>query len=64
MPLIFDSPAYSEMDENNLDLFIKMIKSKFNDHQIIIATNQKVKNIKSMSKISVNDGVFGTLKKF
>lgn len=64
LPLIFDSPAYSEMDENNLDLFIKMIKSKFNDHQIIIATNQKVKNIKSMSKISVNDGVFGTLKKF
>ncbi|WP_341778635.1 hypothetical protein [Levilactobacillus sp. HBUAS70063] len=62
VPLIFDSPASSEMDTDNLQMLLAMITSSFSEFQIIVATNQE-SNIKFKKLINLNNGVVGTLNK-
>lgn len=58
-PLILDSPASSEMDQDNLSMLISMILTKFPEFQIIIATNQK-NNIEFSKTILIKNGVLNT----
>ncbi|MFC6163221.1 hypothetical protein ACFP3T_00775 [Lactiplantibacillus dongliensis] len=59
-PLIFDSPASSEMDTENLNVLLSMITSQFSEFQTIIATNQETDTFFD-KKIIIQDGVIGTL---
>ncbi|HJE45253.1 hypothetical protein [Levilactobacillus namurensis] len=59
LPLIFDSPASSEMDTDNLDILLTMITTQFSNFQIFIATNQETE-ISFSKKIIILNGVVDT----
>ncbi|MBT9671109.1 hypothetical protein GPK34_03575 [Secundilactobacillus kimchicus] len=60
LPLILDSPASSEMDENNLSLVLSAVKTMLPDNQLIVATNQN-SDFAFDKEISIERGVLQTL---
>lgn len=61
LPIILDSPASQEMDQENLDLLMVMLKRYFNNSQIIIATNQRINTEYIDKKIILDKGVLNTI---
>ena len=61
LPIILDSPASQEMDQENLELLMIMLKQYFNNNQIIIATNQRINSEYIDKKVLLDKGVLNTI---
>ncbi|CAH0418042.1 hypothetical protein [Periweissella ghanensis] len=60
LPIVLDSPASQEMDIDNLNLMLNLIKNELPSIQLIVATNQK-NNFKWGKQINITNGMFGNL---
>lgn len=52
LPVILDSPSGKEVDTDNINLMINILKRDFSDHQIIIASIYEY-NLDSVNRIEI-----------